>query len=470
MRVPSFLRRVLAPLGVGLVVASSACYKSTTGPDPDDHAFYYPVGVALSPSGNFLFVANSNFDLRFNAGTVQALRLHAGAGRPGIIDEAKKCAAGNGTACTGANIGQFVQADVRVGAFAADLRVIPRGVPSIANGGRILVPVRGDASLTAIDYDENADGGITLRCTGAANPNDFGARCEQPWLLGTDPGSNTRGLTLEGEPFSVAAWSGQFGVANKDPAAKDPFVGNPANGIAAVVHQSTGDVSLFVNTEDGREPPTSQLSYVIGGLHGGATAIAPFPAPEFGTQSPRFIVTNDTFNTVAVLQYFPDPTVDRAGLVLAAEVALPTQSTGYDSRGVVVDPPSAIEARPTRVFVTNRTPPSLIVGQLDSIGNLFFFDNVPLPVGASRLTRASIKGTTKILAASYDARAIAVYDPDARRLTNLLLTHRGPYALAVDEADGLVFVCNFTDSTIQVLDLAAERIIYSVGVPYGQTG
>src|SRR5882757_2470189 len=58
------------------VVASclAGCYSTGDGPDPTV-ALYFPVGLAVSPRGHALYVANSDFDLQFNSGTVEAYHL-----------------------------------------------------------------------------------------------------------------------------------------------------------------------------------------------------------------------------------------------------------------------------------------------------------------------------------------------------------------------------------------------------------
>ena len=45
------------------------CYSTGEGPDPSA-ALYVPVGLAVSPAGDALYAANSDFDLQFNSGTV----------------------------------------------------------------------------------------------------------------------------------------------------------------------------------------------------------------------------------------------------------------------------------------------------------------------------------------------------------------------------------------------------------------
>ena len=50
-----------------------ACFTSADGRKPDGEHFVYPTGVLLSPGGTALYVANSDFDLQFSGGSVQAI-------------------------------------------------------------------------------------------------------------------------------------------------------------------------------------------------------------------------------------------------------------------------------------------------------------------------------------------------------------------------------------------------------------
>lgn len=468
----SRLRRVVPALGLGAVVLASGCYPDKEGQDPKDDQLYFPVGLAVSDSGNWLFAANSNFDLKYNAGTVQALRLGPADDTSSIVFRARQCGAllrtdPNHDCKDGADAKDFSKASVRIGAFAADLRataVRDSAGALVAGKGRLLLPVRGDASLTAVDFDETG-GGIRFKCSG--NTAVTGTRCDDAWRLGTSDAKSDRGVHLEGEPFSLA-------LPEWTDAAKPELT--RAGGIAAVVHQSSGNVSLFIDVARDSTPPPGKLAYVLTGLAAGGTGIAALDAPG---GNPRFLVTNRTQNSVAIAQYFPDQAqVGRSAMVFSETATIPPQASGYDTRGVVVDPPAAGETRATRVFLTNRTPAALVVGRVDPTSNkLVFYDNVALPVGPSRIVRASIDGKSVILVASFDARSIVIYDPDARRVTNVLRTHRGPYSMTVDPKSKLGFIANFTDATVQVIELDPakagqadyQRIIYSVGVPNGPT-
>jgi hypothetical protein len=74
----SLLRRAL-PVGqvAGLVLASAGCFYNDQGLPPPNGSFYFPTGLAVSPERSSLYVANSDFDLQYNGGTVQVLDLAA---------------------------------------------------------------------------------------------------------------------------------------------------------------------------------------------------------------------------------------------------------------------------------------------------------------------------------------------------------------------------------------------------------
>src|SRR5579863_2970730 len=52
-----------------------SCYSTGDGTQPPPESFYFPVGLAVSHGGNVLYVANSDFDLQWNGGTIQSYDL-----------------------------------------------------------------------------------------------------------------------------------------------------------------------------------------------------------------------------------------------------------------------------------------------------------------------------------------------------------------------------------------------------------
>jgi hypothetical protein len=184
-----------AVLGALVLYAGAlGCFRPDDGREPPLDRIYYPTGLALSADGDRLYVANSDWDLQFNAGSVQAYdaaRLRellpracsADAdcgGANEVCDLAPAAGAAVGSSgthwcvdastrdvCRGFGIqsagDRLIQpglcgavdnrspdlllASVGVGAFATDL--IYR--PSSVGGGRLFVPVRSDATLHWID-------------------------------------------------------------------------------------------------------------------------------------------------------------------------------------------------------------------------------------------------------------------------------------------------------------------------------
>jgi hypothetical protein len=68
------MSRVTA-LALFAATASLACGLNQEGVSPRPNTLFYPASAAIAPGGNWLFVANSNADLRYNDGTVVTLNL-----------------------------------------------------------------------------------------------------------------------------------------------------------------------------------------------------------------------------------------------------------------------------------------------------------------------------------------------------------------------------------------------------------
>ena len=83
MRPRSSLRRLVSPLIASGALAAATlgltglngCYATDKGPEPPAASLYFPTGIAISPGGTALFLTNSDFDLQYTGGTVQAIDL-----------------------------------------------------------------------------------------------------------------------------------------------------------------------------------------------------------------------------------------------------------------------------------------------------------------------------------------------------------------------------------------------------------
>ncbi len=515
-------QRLLSFLGAAACVASVGCVSPGEGPTPPGGDLYYPVAAAISPAGHTMYVANSDFDLQYNAGTVVALDLDRirkivqGMWDPanpdpctGIGDNPQKllypgrCAAID-LASAPDHRGSLIVASTQIGAFATNLLVLKRqGGP----GARLFIPVRGDPSITWLDLDDDryatgTDFPRQLYCGQTAGS----PRCDAAHRAGQDPKANLRGAVLPPEPFDLASTE---------------------DGSAIVVsHQTTGAMSLLTNEWDG--VPT--LQFVAGGFPYGAVGVVAVPPPKYAWRvglnyQPGFLATFRAAAEVDLIRYYDDtaaapshPFITRAG---AAPITV--NAGGWDSRGIALDPTErkSCEATcgdqhcsdqcstisdpadrdtcerdcwddtclqdcakvPLAVYIANRSPPSLLVGETrtnvgptGSDDQVSIYDSIPLSYGASRVLVGSVIGRdgnpqTRVFVSCFDSRYVFIYDPVGRRVDGQISTGRGPQGLVQDPLAPYLYVVHFTDSYVGAVDLDMRNadtyatIVATIGVP-----
>jgi DNA-binding beta-propeller fold protein YncE len=140
-----------------------------------------------------------------------------------------------------------------------------------------------------------------------------------------------------------------------------------------------------------------------------------------------------------------------------------------DANKALLDCFKSAAATSLDVYVANRTPSTLLLGRtmpawnaLQSTESPVFYDSIPLTQGPSRVVVGDVivgdaNGNPvperRIFLAAFDSRRIFVYDPIQRRVDVEIATGRGPHALAIDSANGWLYVGHFTDSFIGVVSL-----------------
>jgi len=533
-------------------LALAGCYDQGDGVEPPLTRIYFPTGLVMSPGGTRLYVVNSDFDLQYNSGSVQALdleRVRQVAPRYCLTDA--DCAAGSercDTTATDDNRGfpshwcvatdgphagkpcgpfgeksdaqellypgrcnyvsptkpqdglsPLVVGRVGIGAFATD--VIYRKRPN-GPGGRLFIPVRGDATLHYIDVIDDTETPTVpfeLECGQAGNGDD----CDDAHRRGDDPDEeNTRGLRLLSEPFGIDA---------------------TADGEAIVLtHQTEGAASLFVNDADswgdgevsfGVGP---KLQFAVSGMPSRPIGVAAVPVPALAREQdlgylPGFLVTFRDAPQVNLLRYYADAQGDpqRPFIQVAGSVGISANSLGFDSRGIAIDASErqACEAKapadpgaartnwladcaatPLRVYIANRSPTTLLVGQTRANQSATFSDDlpqitdsIPMPFGASRVIVGHVidklgQLATRVFLVCFDSRRIGVYDPVGRKVEKWIETGRGPHSLVVDtattsaESHAFAYVAHFTDSYVGVIDLDQRhptygQIVATIGKP-----
>ncbi|HEY5958714.1 MAG TPA: hypothetical protein VIV60_19270, partial [Polyangiaceae bacterium] len=247
----------LSTAALGLVL--TGCYTNSEGISPPLDRIYFPVGLttdcdsrARDPAAceaKRLYVASSDFDLQYNAGSLQVLNLEVVRRLVDTVCPASENDASclNGSHCGDA--GLTVQDDaeramvpgpcgpvelgyrdattdnqrllfdsVGIGAFATDVIL----TSSLHSGKkRLLVPVRGESSLHWIDLED--DGALSCGQT-ATSPV-----CQPKHRVGTEGTTNSRGARMPPEPYGIA-------------------VSDEGDAIV-VTHQTEGRLSLFSQSQ-----------------------------------------------------------------------------------------------------------------------------------------------------------------------------------------------------------------------------
>jgi len=524
-------------LGLSALVASGCFLGDTTVPPPVN-AFYYPTGLVRSPGGSTLYVTNSDFDLQYEGGTVFALDLTKLRPQLGTLLTALRKVGTDKTstvegACNGrrntnsilnpgpclaiplalANGGEPLAASI--GAFASGAVLVKR--PDTTTDARLFVPVRGDPSITFLDIANDTSTGTfkrTLRCSSVTADN--GARCTNDHLIGIEPFESTRSITLPTEPVGIDV---------------------SEDGKAIVVaHQTLKAVSLSINqwpassgtTNENGSKPT--LEFVLGNLPDGPTEVVAVPIPKLFKDRVELDIPTIDYQPGFLITYRAAPVLDlvrvhksesgtaRPSLSLATETLISVNADGKDSRGIAIDPSARRGCEddclkvtdvptcllgctkiPIDVYIANRTPPSLLIGRLETtttpqgsvkptgaFDRVMITDSVPLAQGASKIAVGNVidpQGnlSRRVFTAAFDSRLVFSYDPDNHRVDAIIKTGRGPHALAFDDdrtatdatkaEHAFLVIGHFTDSYLGVVDLDMRHpetfgtIFASVGTP-----
>ncbi len=509
------LRRNASVLACALGCSSAlGCFSPDDGREPPLSRIYFPTGLALSPDGNRLYVANSDWDLQFNAGSIQAYDTEAlrgllprhcradmdceggercdsepstdanGFDVPGTYwcvdaDEPDVCR-GFGVQLPGDRLVEpglcgavdnerpdLLLESVGIGAFATDL--LYRENP-VSGGGRLFAPVRSDATLHWLDVRGGSTlGGPDRELSCGQNP---GGECDAEHRRHDAPTVPGRpGQRLPIEPFGIDA---------------------DAEGRAIITtHQTEGSVSLFTNDWE-RPDAGPELTFILEDLPARPMHVSAIPPPliaridregaRLSGYRPGFWLAFRGAPFTELVRYFDERDAPQGRAFLeTAFVDVINATGGGDVRALTVDASrreacesgcagdmvcaSECAGVELDVYLANRSPASLLIGTTTSvrrsdIGNdrLHISDLVAVDSGPSRVVMGHIRDADgelqrRVFLTSFDSRSLTIYDPDSRRVEARVLTGRGPSALAIDSEHALAYVAHFTDSYVGVIDL-----------------
>lgn len=417
--------RVCASL---LLIGIAACTASSDDVRPPEDQLFFPTGAAVAPDGSKLFVVNANSELRYDSGAVAVIDLalvdqvHAGwvQGRQTpegcqadpdhtetlVCDEAQFILSGQGA---------------RIGNFATDI-----AVQDFHNGtSRLIVPTRGDPSVAWLDYD-----GARLSCS----DGEGFALCDDAhrlYAVHDDPNVGQ----LPDEPFGVFADSDSgFAVVTHLATGAVTLIDSPAGGNATIADIATG---VFAADATGLRGSTGVAGRRVNGttiVYVGSRSedrVATFTVGRPGNAAPYLVPSHFFFlhSTVGT----------NAG-------------ASSDTRGMAFSPAG------DRLYVVNRRPPSLQI-----------YDTSPKPTGFPANTGiaatdiCSQAAALAVMDAGDGDRAyipcfqdgeLYIVDPRGQAaVEDIVAIGRGPYAVAAAPSRKKVFVTNFLEDTISVVDV-----------------
>lgn len=444
-------RRSAAPVGkwlgiAGAVALLAGCPASSEDVRPPADQIFFPSGLRVAPDESVMFVANNNSDLRYDSGTVAVIDLDrvdalvdawltTGAGPAGSACEVERSLAAV-LECDETD-SLIADAAVRTGNFATEL-----GLQSLASGDlRLFVAVRGDPSVTWIDYNASArnldcgGSGALPACADANRLSQLRDDLELP--------------SISDEPFGV--------YVDSD------------NGYAMVTHLTAGTVTLIDSPSDGAPP---LLADAIGGLFApdpstGARGAVGVAGRTPGDEDGLVYVTSRSEDRVQML-YVNRPANGLPRIVPSEHFFLNGVFPSDDSRGIAFDESG------DRAFLVNREPPMLQV--LDtSLGADGFPRNemtraVEICRNAANLAYVAGPRGERVYVSCFSTGEVWVIDPEAGRVESIIEVGRGPFALAAAPGRERLYVANFLEDTIAVIDLTGgaitqNRVVLRLGIP-----
>lgn len=457
---------LLAIAGVSL--GGAGCTASSEDVDPEPDQLFFPTGAAVSPDGARLFVANANSDLKFNSGSISVVPLASvesvvggwlGSrvgpdGQPvATCDDTTPppcCRDADFTETLVCDEGQFLSESsaqgVKIGNFATDLALQDLGDGRL----RLVVPTRGDPSISWADWVPELD---RLSCTERGDGFDL---CDDAHRLAFVNNDDDDG-SIPDEPFGVFADSaGQF---------------------AMVTHLTTGSVTLIDSPRDGLAVVTDIAREVFvadpsNGIRGatsvaGRTPHAPGDIVYVGSRSEDRV---QTFTVGRPVNGAPPFLIMGSWFFLdGVGNGSNANSNASDTRGMAFSPSG------DRLYLLNRKPPSLQI--LDTSLTPTGVPRNEL-VGAVDVCRQA--STVSVIDPGDGERAyltcfqdgqIYVIDPRGRgRVEDIITVGRGPYAVAPAPDGKRLFVTNFLEDTIAVIDLVPgsptrNRVVLRIGEP-----
>lgn len=402
---------------VGLACLAG-CDLDNAGTAPTPGSLNFPVAVAVTPETagrQFLLVASSNFDLRYNAGALHSFDLNA---MRASIDA---CAE---PPCTFTDLSTYMVSEVLVGSYTSDLTLSPRG-------DRVYLAVRSEVDLTWIDVDP-ATG--ALACEGEGQPERCGERRRTTEIAS----SCGRAPVISGDPVGIVA--GRI----------EDLTGEPSDLDYVVMVHRNGRASLFVDRMVGSAPEPI-LVHTTDGLPLDIINVSHEPSTQLvWTHTASILGTRQTRDLGFAGVDYDTASPECSSVFVAGRLPLLGADDGFDTRD------SAFSVDGTRAYVLARRPEAILTLDLESqplFPGQAAIDRIShVGFAPSRLARVDVGARSVLAATCFDDRKVWFVDAATGMTAGAVPGFQGPYELAVDSVGELVWVVDFRDSVVRAID------------------
>lgn len=497
-------------------LTSGACSLHQAGVTPPDNRVFFPSGGIVDPDGSFLYVVNSNSDLRYNAGTVVAVDLaRVSVDAQGMDAQGQpwpRCPpdpryvppASAPHACCHDVLDETVlncddqtlivrERTVRIGSFAGTPVIqkfvvanpdfdpshpnssVPRTI-EMGSNRRMFVPVRGDTSITMINLVRGPASIDTpmiapeLYCTGRRrNPNPpvgegaqpvqpTFARCEDTWRITrqNDPLEDPNVVSIPDS--DVVRLPDEPYTLAVDDLAHLLYVGH-LRGFVSLIDLGIGD-SLKPQVPNLLDRNPNVLPGDANGSQGVTSlTIRDATNSNCGKEvfaSSRFRAVASSFVVYGLNGARCDPATTSAesneGLVI-----VPTGGTF--STGLAGSDTRGIQfVAPDRVFLLQRNPPALVGIETASQAPLSTMEVCQGPTNLAQPMksdgRTPLFGIPLLFITCFDSGEVYIVDPAVPQIRSIIRIGRQPISTIFDSTDPFhAYVVGFGSNNISVIDM-----------------
>jgi len=377
------------------LLALLSCTSDRRGDTPDPASFHWPMGLAVDPAGDYLYVVSSNFDAAQTGSVVVPVSL-----------ETHEVLAGSA---------------VEIGSFAGEIAIA--GVDGVGAAGYVVIR---EGDLLEYFTIDRSSGVPVLRCGDEPDEGEL-ARCDAKHALA--PIWQPEELVdMHTDPFALALGS------------------DPVDGSRWLYSASIAD-GTFAVLPLGKDlvPNPGQAVELDEGLHSILEG-----AVVDGRR--RVYVSNRFLNALHVVEVWSVNGIPDIRVLDTLQVAQVVASGDF-FRGI------ALSNDGRTLYGAFRSPPALVVVDLEDSGKASLRGLVPLgqsPAGVA-VTPADVPGTERVYVTDHMGDSVYCVDPFAMMVTDRIFVDSGPYAITIQPHPTLgtqrAYVVSFEDGKLDVIDL-----------------